>query len=46
MRNYLKRIMDRQINRISRDGVIDKMDLITLRLQDVQGVSLSAGINS
>lgn len=45
VRNYMKKIMDKQINRISQDGVENKMDLITIRLQDVEGVTLGGGIS-
>ena len=45
VRNYLKHIMDRQINRITKNGVSSKMDLVTIRMEDVTGVSLGGGIS-
>jgi Holliday junction resolvasome RuvABC ATP-dependent DNA helicase subunit len=44
VRNYMKHIIDRQINRITEHGVAGKMDLVTIRLEDVQGVTLGGGI--
>lgn len=44
VRNYLKHIIDRQIERITREGVQGKMDLVTIRLGDVEGVPLGGGI--
>lgn len=45
VRNYMKHIMDRQIERISKNGVNSKMDLVTIRLADVEGVPLGGGIS-
>ena len=46
VRNYLKHIMDKQISRISAEGVENKMDLVTIRQCDVQGVQLGGGIKN
>lgn len=44
VRNYMKHIVDRQINRITKEGISGKMDLVTIRLTDVEGVQLGGGI--
>ena len=45
VRNYMKHIIDKQINRITKEGINGKMDLVTIRLADVEGVKLGGGIS-
>lgn len=44
VRNYMKHIIDKQINRITKEGISGKMDLVTIRLADVENVRLGGGI--
>ena len=44
VRNYMKHIIDKQINRITKEGINGKMDLVTIRRVDVEGVRLGRGI--
>lgn len=44
VRNFRKKIIDRQIDRITREGINSKLDLVTIKQEDVAGLHLGGGI--
>ncbi len=44
VRNFRKKIIDRQIDRITKEGINSKLDLVTIKSEDVEGLHLGGGI--
>ncbi len=44
VRNFRKKIIDRQIDRITKEGINSKLDLVTIKPVDVEGQHLGGGI--
>ncbi|MCR4717847.1 MAG: AAA family ATPase [Lachnospiraceae bacterium] len=44
VRNFRKKIIDKQIDRITKEGINSKLDLVTIKPEDVEGQHLGGGI--